>query len=347
MARQQGLVFADDRQRGHIGVRHHLADAQPMGVLQPGELHQFTRVHHRDVVELRPATQLAVTLDEGGRGLVDRDHDDGLRVRGLDLLHRVLDLVGVALIASGSRQLEAAFGQRVFHTQQPGLAEGIVLVHHRNACHAQGVRLAHHVFGLVGIPRTHVEDPGIERVAQRLATGIGRHQRRATGFEHAFSEQLAHVGRAGKAIQGHHLRPGQQVAGQAQGVVHLVLVVRHVGADAGAVDAALGVDGIEIDLAAEHHLLAGAGQHPGQGSHLSDHDLVGGRRRGGGQCPRGYCASCGQGQQASARGGGPSVHDMSPVMGCHMSLSGFLWRYLPVRPLLRWQGRTMGAQRPG
>ena len=272
---EQRLVFTHHWQLGPVGVRHHLADAQAVRVFQARQLDQLGRVHHRDVVQLSAAALLAVALDEGRRRLVHRNHDDRMHIGGLDGLDGFIDLVGIALVACCQHQLEVALGQGSLHPRQARLAKTVVLVHHGHTVHAQGGELLHHVLGLIDIACAHMKDPGVERVAQRFAPRVRRHQRRTALLQHAVCQQLGDVGRARKAIQRHHLGLGQHLAGELHGVGHLVSVVGHLLADGRAVHAALGVHPVKVDLAAQHHLCASAGQHSGERCHLPHHNLGG------------------------------------------------------------------------
>ena len=233
-----------------------------------------------------PPALLAVALDEGRCGLVHRDHDDRMHIDRLDGLDGVVHLVGVAFVARCHHQLEVALGQCRFDARQARLAKAVVLVHHGHAVHAQRGELLHHVLGLVGVARAHMENPGVERVAQRFAPRIGRHQRGPPLLQHTVEQQLGDVGRTCKAVQRHHLGLGQQFAGRLDGIGDLVGIVHHRLADAGAMHAALGVDPVKVDLAAQHHLRAGAGQHASEWRHLPHHNFGSVQHGRGGPAPQ-------------------------------------------------------------
>ena len=122
----------------------------------------------------------------------------------------------------------------IFNPKQAGLAEAVVLVHHRDTLHAQRGDPLNHMLGLGGIARARMKYPEIEGIAQRLATGMGRDQRRTAHIEHTVGQQLRDVGGSGKTEQRYHFGAGQHLARQPDGVSHLVTVVRNVMANLGA-----------------------------------------------------------------------------------------------------------------
>jgi hypothetical protein len=91
-------------------------------------------------------------------------------------------------------------------------------------------------------------------------------------LEDAFLDQGLDIAGADQADQGQRAGLADQFAGELDGFRDLVAVVAGDQADLGAMDAACGIDPVEIQLRAGADVAAGRRQRTGIGGNLADHD---------------------------------------------------------------------------
>ena len=131
------------------------------------------------------------------------------------------------------------------------------------------------MLGFVGVAGADVEDVAVVGGAQHFAAGIGRDQRDLCRFEQPALEHFADVGGAGKSDQRNGLLFLDQFLRQSDGFIDLVGIVDDHMADLAAVDAATGVDVVEIDAGTENHVAPRAGEDSGERCDLADDDVGG------------------------------------------------------------------------
>ena len=150
-------------------------------------------------------------------------------------------------------------------------AEGVVDVPHGNAVHADQAQVLDCAFGLALVGGAHVEHVGVHRLVQGHRAGGGPDQRHLE--LHQRRQHRLRVRRAAAQEQGQSPVLDDQLARVVARQLGVELVVQRHQLDELAVDAAGGVDGIEVQLGAGGGLLHAGGYRAGECGALADHDL--------------------------------------------------------------------------
>lgn len=168
----------------------------------------------------------------------------------------------------------------------------VVEVGHRDAADADGLQLLDQHLGLAAGGGAHEVGRALRLVARRVGHRVAADERRAAVLQHLRRGRRGARAHAGEEGQGFVITQKLLVVGD--GLVGLELVVERDHPDLAAVDAALGVGGLEGEVGARQHGLDRRPQGAPEDGAVAEHDL--GR-------------ALGQGGNAQARqaGGGQEV----------------------------------------
>src|SRR6185295_4246344 len=267
---EQLLVLLDHR-GGEIPREGHdlrYADAASFDASLVG---QRLAADERYVHELRVEARRPHRLDERGAGFVRRDHDDRLRFDLGDRFYGGGDIDGVAFDGAGRDDLQVALVHRALNAGKTSLAIVIVLVENGDLVERLPGHLRDDLVGLVEIAGTDVEYVAVQRVAQRFGAGERADERNARRGEN----RLRRIGcrRADVAEQQEHAVV-DQLLGIGGGPVGLVTIVERAQFDLAPVDAAGGVDRLEVGQRAGAHFVAELHRRSRERGRLPDQDRI-------------------------------------------------------------------------
>ena len=167
--------------------------------------------------------------------------------------------------------LQAALLQPLARALQTVGAKAVVHVHHRHTRDAHGQQVRHGMPGLALVGGAHVEDVGFDRLVQHDGARGGAHHGHVVLLQHRVDGLGMRCAPAHE--QGHHAALLDQHAGIGLGLAYVEGVVQRDDLDLLSGHAALGVDGIEVQLRAEHRFLDGGGDRAGHAHRLPDANL--------------------------------------------------------------------------